>query len=237
MSSNRLQTDWFLFGAILALVAFGLAMVYSASSGVATRVHWNPEMTNGTLEFGSRQMSFLLRQAPLAIFGLVLLLALKRMDYRNLQHPLYIFVPISLCILMLLAAAVLDWKAHRWLRLGGFQIQPSEIAKPLMLLFLAWLVSRREDQVNHRHTLLPAALVIGLMTAFIGFGDLGTAAILLVPVLIIFWVAGIDRRYFRLALALAVLLGGAFLWQKPYRLFRLIGFVGITEQTLTTNPI
>jgi cell division protein FtsW len=131
---------------------------------------------------------------------------------------------------------VLDTRAHRWIRFAGMQMQPSELAKPLLLLFLAWFVSRRENKVNDRHTLLPAALVIGLMTAFIGYGDLGTAMILLVPAIVVFGVAGIERKYFYLSLALAVVLGGAFLWQKPYRLLRVMAFVGVTEQEVMSQP-
>jgi cell division protein FtsW len=234
--SPRLRTDWQLFGAILLLVAFGLVMVYSASAGVADRAKLPSDVSAGSIEFGARQFAFVFRQIPFALFGLAIMLILKRSDYRNLQHPLWVFVPIGFAMLLLAAAIAMDGVAHRWIRLGGFQLQPSELAKPVLILFLAWFVSRRENKVNDKHTLLPAALVVGGLTGLVCFGDLGTAAVLLIPAVVVFGVAGIERKYFYLSLALAVLVMLGFIWQKPYRLLRVMAFVGITEKQVMEDP-
>jgi cell division protein FtsW len=110
------------------------------------------------------------------------------------------------------------------------------MAKPVLILFLAWFVARREANLNDKYTLRPTALVVGGLTLLIGFGDLGTAAVLLAPAVVIFYVAGIERKYFYLALVLAALLGLGFICQKPYRLFRILAFVGITEKAVNENP-
>lgn len=234
--SPRLRTDWQLFGAILALVAFGLVMVYSSSAGVADRIRLPEEVSGGSIEFGTKQLTFIMRQVPFALAGLLVMFLLKRADYRELQHPLWIFVPINITMLLLAAAIFMDGRAHRWIRLGGFQLQPSELAKPLLILFLAWFVSRRENKVNDKHTLLPAALVVGGLTVLIAVGDLGTAAVLITPAVVVFGVAGIERRYFYATLVLASVLGLALIYQKPYRLLRVMGYVGLTEQRLKEIP-
>lgn len=218
--SNRIRTDWRLFGAVLGLLTFGLVMVYSASSVVAE------------VKYEVETWSFALKQVGCAALGLMLLLVFKRLDYTRLAHPLWVFFPLGMTTLLLVGVLFADSVAHRWYRLPGFQFQPSEIAKPVLVIFLAWLVSRREMKINDRYTLLPTALVLGSMVGLIGFGDLGTAAVLIAPAVVVFFVAGIERRYFYFSLMLAALIVGAFLMQKPYRMLRVASFFGITEERL-----
>jgi cell division protein FtsW len=166
---------------------------------------------------------------------LLLLFALRRMDYQKLQHPLYVFLPINLLFILLIGVIFADPKAHRWYRLGSLQFQPSELAKPALVVFLAWFVARRENKINDRYTLLPAALVVGGLAGLIGYGDLGTAMVLLTPAVAVFFVAGIERRYFYLTLALAAVLTVGFIWQKPARIIRVTSFFGLTEQKIQSD--
>jgi len=222
--STRLRTDWKLFTPIMLLLLFGLVMVYSASSVVAEvlfkRESW---------DFAAKQMVF-------AIGGLVAMLVIKKIDYSRFQHPMMIFVPISIIALSLIGVILVDRSAHRWFSLPGMKIQPSEFAKPIMILFLAWFVARREKKINDRHTLLSAALVIGGITALIGFGDLGTAVIILVPAAAVFYVAGIERKYFYLTILLGIALCVYAVVQKPYRMLRITSFIGLTEARIHTDP-
>lgn len=222
--SSKLQTDWRMFTTILLMMAFGLVMVYSASSVIAD-VHFHKQ----TWEFALKQLIFVL-------IGLVFMLSLKRMDYRKLEHPLWIFVPVGIVASLLIVVFFVDPNAHRWFRIGPQKLQPSEFAKPVLVLFLAWFVARRENHINDRHTLLPAALVVGGLTLLVVLGDLGTAAVLLAPAAAVFYVAGIERRYFYLTLVLAGFLAVGFIIQKPYRLLRVTSFLGITEQKLNNDP-
>lgn len=222
--SSRIKTDWRLFGAVLGLLTFGLIMVYSASSVVAQ------------VKYEVAIWSFAVKQLIAASIGMTALLILKRIDYHRLAHPLWVFVPLGMTTLLLIGVIFMDRTAHRWYRLPGFLLQPSELAKPVLVVFLAWLVSRRELKINDRYTLLPTALVLGSLVGLIGFGDLGTAAVLLAPAVVVFYVAGIERRYFYLSLALAAFLGIGFLLQKPYRLMRVTSFAGLTEQKLQNDP-
>jgi cell division protein FtsW len=83
--------------------------------------------------------------------------------------------------------------------------------------------------------LLPAALVVGGLAGLIGYGDLGTAMVLLTPAVAVFFVAGIERRYFYLTLALAAVLTVGFIWQKPARIIRVTSFFGLTEQKIQSD--
>ncbi len=181
--SAKLRTDWPLFSVTLLLMAFGLVMVYSASSVVAEVVH------------GKENWAYAAKQLCFAVVGLGLMLGLKRLDYSRLQHPLWIWLPVSIVGVLLVVVIKADPSAHRWFRFAGIQFQPSELAKPAIVLFLAWFVSRRENKEMDRYTLAPAALVVGGLTGLIAWGDLGTAAIVLVPAAVVLFVARIERRY------------------------------------------
>ncbi len=226
----RIQTDWPMFLAILLILAFGLVMVFSASSTVPHLQNhmekWQPEKS---WEFAERQFGA-------AFLGLILMFGLRRLDYQKLQHPFYVFVSINLLLILLLGVIFADPKAHRWYRLFGQQFQPSELAKPVLILFLAWFVSRRENKINDRYTLLPALVVVGGMAGLIAFGDLGTALVVLTPAIAVFFVAGIERKYFYFTLLLGVLIGIGFVLQKPYRILRITSFVGITQEKIEKNP-
>ncbi len=68
---------------------------------------------------------------------------------------------------MLVAVYFLDPLHHRWVRIAGFQLQPSELAKPALAIFLAWFVTRRLNAINSRYTLGPAALVLAILAVLV----------------------------------------------------------------------
>ena len=221
IAGSRIRTDWTLFGVIGAIAAFGLVMVYSASSVVA-QVLYHKE----TWELAAKQIVF-------ALAGLVLMMFFKKVDYRRWNHPMWVFLPLSVVIILLAGVIPADSVAHRWYRFLGAQIQPSELAKPVLVLFLAYFVARRQDDINSRHTLGPAAIVVAGLAGLIGYADLGTAAVILAPAVVIFYVAGIEKRYFYLSIFLAMLLGAGAIYQKPYRILRVTSFFGLTEQKIS----
>ncbi len=225
MTSTRIRTDWKLFTAAMLILAFGLVMVYSASS-VTAEVLYKKQMW----EFAARQLGA-------ALLGITIMMMLKRMDYRKLEHPLWVFIPLSITIMLLIGVILADPRAHRWYRIPGLgQFQPSEIAKPVLVIFLAWFVAQRKEVINSRYTIVPTAIVVGGLTLLIGFGDLGTAAIILAPAITVFFVAGIQQRYFVLTLVLVAVLGVGFIFQKPYRLIRVTSFFGLTEEVINKDP-
>ena len=210
--AQRLKTDWILFLTVLTMVCFGLVIVYSASSLVA--------------EFKFRNTShFFVRQLVWAVFSFVALMYLKGRDYRNLRHPVWAFTPLGLVLLALVVVYFADPRAHRWIRAGMFSLQPSEFAKPALILFLAYFVSSRSNAINSRYTLGPASVAVILLALMVGIADLGTAIVLVATATVIFYVAGLERRYFIVAGMAGLVLVVAAVAAKPYRMGRIIGYV------------
>jgi len=117
-----------------------------------------------------------------------------------------------------------DSANHRWLRLGVLNIQPAELAKPAIVLFLAYFVAHRAVAINNRYTLWPAVMTVGMVILFVGIPDLGTAVVLAVTAGVVFFVAGLEWRYCAFLLAIAMLVGGFAVVSKPYRLARIVHY-------------
>jgi cell division protein FtsW len=211
--AQRLRTDWPLFLTVVVLVCLGLVMIYSASSMVAT------------LKFNRPSHYFLLRQAGWAVTSFFALMYFKRKDYRTLKSPVWAFGSLSVVLFMLVVVYFTDTSTHRWLRLGPLSIQPSEFAKPALTVFLAWFVSWRLAVINAKNTLMPAALALWVVAGTVVVADLGTAMVLVATAATVFFVAGLEMRYFGFAAALCVLLAVGAVLMKPYRLNRVITYV------------
>jgi cell division protein FtsW len=128
-------------------------------------------------------------------------------------------------VLLLVMVYVLDSASHRWLHAGIISLQPSELAKPALTLFLAFFLAKRLGAVNDRHTLRPIVLIIGFIALAVALADLGTAVVLVATTVGVTFVAGLEYRYLAVAAVLALLLGVAFIMMKPYRLARAIDFI------------
>jgi cell division protein FtsW len=211
--AQRLKTDWILFLTIVGLVCFGLVMVYSASSMVAE------------LKYHLPSTHFFLRQLGWAVFSIALLLYCMKRDYRQWNNPRFAFACLGLVLLLLVAVYIADSANHRWLKAGPFSVQPSELAKPALALFLAFFLCRRLDSVNNKYTLGPIAVSISVIALAVAIADLGTAVVLVAMTVAVIFVAGIEYRYLTLCGVLGVLLGLGFIVMKPYRLARAIDFL------------
>jgi len=207
----RQFTDWTLFFSVLLMTCFGLIMVYSATS-ISTAIR------------GGNMEEPFLRQLGAALVSFFILMYLKRQNYLLLKDPVWAFIPLGIVIALLPVAYFMDGRAHRWIRLPFFQLQPSEFAKPALIVFVAYFLTRRLPAINSRYTLLPAALTLLVLAGVVLVSDLGTSIALVVPVIALFYVAGIKRRYLAVTAAVAclVIIGGIV--AKPYRLSRVIQF-------------
>src|SRR5580700_5645220 len=100
------------------MVCFGLVMVYSSSSVVAE------------LKYNS-SVHFFIRQLAWAAVSFLVLMYLKRADYRVLRDPAWAFGPLGVVLALQVLVFFVDTRTHRWLRLGALgSLQPSEFAKP-----------------------------------------------------------------------------------------------------------
>src|SRR5277367_580512 len=160
---RSLQHDRQLFFVTLALCLFGAVMVFSASAMTARETYGNAYY-------------FLIRQLVWVAFGIAGMFWLMNTDYRKLRQPRVIFTALGVTLVLLIAVFFLDRShaTHRWVRLGPLSLQPSEIAKLVVIFYLAWFLeirtAPRAPGVNDlRRTLLPAlgmvVLLVGLVLA------------------------------------------------------------------------
>ncbi len=198
----------------LGLVAFGLVMVYSATSAAAAVGGGDP-------------IGFLKRQGVYAVAGLVLMIAAARFDYHGLRllAPGLVVAAFVLCVAVLVVAPEING-ARRWLQLGPVTFQPSELAKVALCVWIAAYLARRPPP----RSLGELAKPVGLITvAFCGLlmlqPDLGTTITLCLMLLGVLVVAGTPTRVLVSAGGLALFLGGAAIWLEPYRRARLLSFL------------
>lgn len=226
MVIRKIQFDEWLFAVAAGLSLFGVVMVYSASAPMATQ--------QGSPYY------FVTKQAAWAGLGIIGLFVGLLIDYRWLNDKRLVYG--SILVLVLLLLAVLEFPkingAHRWIRYGSFSLQPSELAKITLVLFLAHFLSRRlEHQTQHVAEnvdynlpfftgFLPCLFVTGLLAGLIVIEpDLGTALMLCVPCLILTLISGVRLRYLLMASAPALLCVLSLLIFVPWRMKRLIMFL------------
>jgi len=209
----RLRTDWVLFLTILVMVGFGLVMLYSASSAVAE------------LRYNVEPYYFCLRQIGFAIASFLILMYFKRMDYRRLNTPAWAFSGLGVVLGLLVFVYFADPRTHRWFKIPGVgSMQPSEFAKPALILFLAYFIARRAHVINDRRTIRQAVVAVAMLGFMVVVADLGTALVPVITAVIVFWVAGLEKRYmFRVAMIGAALVVFAVL-SKGYRVGRVISY-------------
>ena len=214
--AKRVSVDRWIFVVTVLLVSIGLMMVFSASAVLSRE------------KFGSAY-TFLIRQAVWAVAGLIAFAVLMNTDYRKLKSPPIVFSLLGVTLFLLVAVFFLDrsHNVHRWIRLGAASFQPSELAKPALILFLSYFMAERgSDLSDWKRTLLPAAVPTLLFTALImKQPDLGTALMCLAVSGAIFFTAGMQMRYLGYAFAAMVPVLYVMLWRVPWRRARLMAFM------------
>lgn len=214
--AKRVGIDKWLFASVLLLVLTGVVMVFSASAVMAGERYGSP-------------YHFLWRQLAWAVAGLAAMAIAMRVDYRRLKHPAIVFGGLGVTVLLLAAVFFFDraHHTHRWIRLAGMSLQPSELAKPALILFLAFYLEQRLKSIDDwRHTLLPAVVPAALFAALIVLQpDLGTALVCLGITAAVLYVAGTRLRYFALSLVPVVPAVCYLLIFVPWRLARIKAFL------------
>ncbi len=210
---KTIKTDWILFLTILAMVGFGMVMLYSASSAVAElRYHVPP-------------YHFVVRQLLWAAGSFLVLMYFKSRDYRTFNTPAWAFSGLGIVLGLLVIVWFADPRAHRWFQVKGLgSIQPSEFAKPALILFLAYFIARRARSINQRHTLLQVFVAVAMLAVLVVVADLGTALVPVITAVVMLWVAGLERRYMLWVGAAAVLLVMVAVGSRGYRVGRVISY-------------
>jgi rod shape determining protein RodA len=200
--------DFVLLVATLLLIAFGVAMIHSATQDT-------PDL---------KDLPF--RQAVWALVGLVLLLFVAAIDYRfleGLQKPLYVLIIVSL--LLVLAVGQATHGAQRWI--SGSSLQPSELAKVLIIVTLAQFLAQHEKDIGRFGYVLMTIIHVAVPMVLIYLQPhLGTVIVLAVVWLAMVLMAGMRLLHFSI-MGLAGLLATPLIWfsLKDYMRDRLLLFI------------
>jgi len=217
------HANWLLFGLTLILFAIGLLNLYSASifrleEGVTVNAYYRKQFLWGLFGFGG-------------------MLAFLIVDYRYMRYAAW---PLYFATLALLAAVPVFGKvvygAKRWLTIGAFSLQPSEIAKISILLLAASLLSLKPNKLDWGGLLF--TLVVGSIPALMisGQPDLGSALSLLLILSGVIMYRGLTPRVFKcLALLLPALVPLGWFCLKGYQKQRILTFLDPTRDPLNSG--
>jgi cell division protein FtsW len=209
------KPEWHILTLVtLALTAFGIVMVYSATSASAAIGGANP-------------MSYLERQGTYAVLGIALMIMASRFDYRKLRAlaPMLVLVALGGCAAVLVLAQPVNG-ARRWIGFGPAQFQPSELAKLALAVWLAAYLARRSPPQSLRELWRPTGALLGLFFLLLLLEpDLGTTISIAVMVCGVLLVSGTPVRTLTAAMLVTSTLGVLAVSTKPYMRARVLTFL------------
>jgi cell division protein FtsW len=211
------EYDPWLLGAVLILTGLGITMIYSSSAMVAFH-----ETGDGTY--------YLKRQAAFWIPSLALLAAAQRLDYQRYRafvYPLLLLAAALLVAVLLPGVGRMVNGAKRWIPVGPVNIQPSEPAKLVFVLYLAHCLAKKGETVRSFSTgfVPPAIIACAMMGLILVEPDFGGAATLAVILLSLLFVAGTRISYLLAALLAALALASQLVTASAARYSRILAYV------------
>jgi cell division protein FtsW len=198
----------------LALVAFGLVMVYSATSAPAALARTDP-------------MSYLKKQGVYALIGVALMMAASRFDYRRLRllAPGLVLMALGGCLAVLVIGSRING-ARRWIEVGPATFQPSELAKLAIAVWAAAYLCKRPAPRTLKELWRPIGVLLGVFSLLIlAEPDLGTTISLVVVLLAVLLISGTPLPTLAAGGGIAVTLGLIAIWFEPYRRARIFSFL------------
>jgi cell division protein FtsW len=221
--ARRLETDRWLFGVTLVLCLMGAVMIFSASAITAQQMYGHSYI-------------FVTRQAASLVMGLLGMFALMKLDYHRLREPAVVYTVLCVVLVMLVGTFFLDKShaTHRWIKLGPLNLQPSEMAKLAIILYLAWFLDlrrRRETSLEFSkqdflQTILPAVAPIFVCVALIvAQPDLGTSVDVVLIMAAILFVAGLSWKWLAVGAAAGLPVLLLLIMNASYRQARLMAFL------------
>lgn len=207
-----------MFAIAAGLALFGAMMVYSASAMISQRE------TQGLTQF-----TYFYKQLAFTFAGLAVMFAASRIDYRLYSKPIVVILIMSLTGILLVAVFAFPEinGARRWIRIGPASVQPSELAKIALPIFLAYFLTRNEERVGEfRSTVIPCLGALILLGGLIFVEpDLGTTIVLCAIFSAVYFAAGAKLLHIASVAALMVI-GGLFaVLLAPWRVERLMAFL------------
>src|SRR5687768_4976370 len=214
--ARKLAPDKWLFAATTGLALFGVVMVYSASAIMAQR-------DNGS------QFHYVIKQGVWVAIGFGVMLLMMQFNYQQLKNRRIVYGLLVFCMIALLGVFAFSPinGAHRWIKLPGVSLQPSEVSKLALIIFLAYFLEKRAgEEGDFWRTFVPCGVVTGWLAALIVIEpDFGTAMMLAFIFIIVVYTAGARLLHIAMAAAPALLVAMGLLIFVPWRLKRLITFL------------
>lgn len=208
--------DYILLGAVIVLVAAGLTFVYSAGYYTAQKQTGN-------------KYYYLFKQLTGAAIGAVLLVAAYFVPQKVLKKsalPLFCVSLVLLGLVFVPHIGIENYGAKRWIGVGGFSFQPSEIAKFAFVLFCAYYFDKNGDKSYKFWRFLPIIAAGGAVCVLIiAEPNMSVTVCVGIVMLIMLLLCGIKIKHFVLLLLPAVAAVPALIFAEPYRIKRLLAFI------------
>jgi len=208
--------DFMLMVTVIGLVLFGLIMVYSSSF-----IYAQERTGDG--------FSFIKKQMMLAGLGVCSMLVVCRIDYRKWSVWAYPLLVASIALLFLVKIPGIGARvggAQRWIRFGGFNFQPGELAKFAVIIFVASQLEKKRERLHTitagvlSHFLIPLPALLLLLTQ----PDFGTTVMISIVIFFLLFLAGVPKRYLGIALLLGVIVGSLLAFGTAYRRARMMTY-------------
>ena len=224
ISIYRLSDRQILCLCVLALLLLGVLMVESASAGVSAQLGWN------WTPFAFRHLIFAaVAFVTFVMVGLLDYSWLGRRPANLLASPVLwmLFFAVAACAAVLIPGiGITENGARRWLPLGPLQVQPSELAKWAIVLFLAWWLAHRPVPLDKFFTgFLPTLAPVGLICLLIVIQDFGTAALIALCSLTMLLAGRVRLRHLLMVIPIVLVAAAWFLMHKEYRWRRVTAFI------------
>ncbi|HAO20382.1 MAG TPA: putative lipid II flippase FtsW [Desulfobacteraceae bacterium] len=202
---------------VLFLTGIGIVMVYSASSALALK------------KFGTGYY-FLKKQAIFALTGLLVMGVFRYISLRILYLMTYPLIGCALFFLIAIQVSGLGFAAGgamRWMRIGSFTFQPSEFARFVMVLYMAYSMTKKQDKLKEFSIgFMPHVMLLGVFTMLILLQpDFGSAMILVAIGWMMMFVGGVPFKHLATSLLIFLPLACVFLFSASYRIKRLTSFL------------
>jgi cell division protein FtsW len=214
--ARKLAPDKWLFAATAGLALFGVVMVYSASAVIAERDNGN-------------QFHYVIKQGVWVAIGFGVMLLMMQFNYQLLKNRRLVYGLLFVCTIALLSVFAFSPVngAHRWLKFPGFSLQPSEMSKLALIIFLAYFLEKRAgEEGDFWRTFLPCGVVTAWLAALVVIEpDFGTAMMLVLIFAVMIYTAGARVAHLAMAAAPALVVAAGLLIFVPWRLKRLITFL------------
>jgi len=230
MTGVRVQGRWLpeLFVAIvLVLVAYGALITYTTS------VYYAQDVFGNRLYFLQRELLWI----TMGVLAALLAYCVHYQVVQKLSAFLFVATVVLLVLVLLPGVGRSVNNAARWLSFGGFTLQPSEVAKYALIIFVAkWLsVRRRHVHRFFRNTVLLLLLVAVPLGLILKEPDLGTPVVIGATIVIMLFVGGVPWRHLLWVGLCAIPPLIALVWMVPYRMRRLIVFLNPDADPLNTG--